>query len=185
MPETTRDRIIEAAGRLFAERGYSAVSIRDVAAKAEVSPSLVMKLVGSKEGLFRASTRFEPQPLLVDVPLAGLGRALVADILRRRAAAEPDVLARAVVLLLPAPDPEEIRRLVREAYVEPLARRLDQATAETVIALLAGLSVSVRLYRQLDEATIASEQLVARYGALVQAVIDQGTPQGSEGGGSA
>lgn len=184
MPESTRDRIVDAAGRLFAERGFSAVSIRDVAATAGVSPSLVIKLFGRKDELFRASTRFEPQPLLVDTPLAVLGRALVADVLRRRAAAEPDPLSRAVVLLLPAPDPEEVRRLVRETYVDPLAQRLDRVTAETVIALLAGLSVSVRLYHQLDEATVAPEQLIARYGALVQGVIDEGLARVGDAGGS-
>ncbi len=37
--------------RLFAERGVSAVSVRDIAADAGVSPSLVIHHYGSKEGL--------------------------------------------------------------------------------------------------------------------------------------
>jgi len=171
--ETTRDRILAAAGDLFAVKTYSAVSIRNVAARAGVSPALVMKLVGPKGDLFRASTRFESLPHLTEVPVTDLGRTLVADVVRRRDSVVPEPLLRAVALMMPAsPDPDEVRRLVRETYLHPLAERLDEVRAETVIALLAGLSVSLRLYRHLDESTIASADLIERYGALVQDVID-------------
>ncbi|WOQ16734.1 TetR/AcrR family transcriptional regulator [Raineyella sp. W15-4] len=179
MSESTRDRILAAAGGLFAVKTYSAVSIRDVAAKAGVSPALVMKLVGSKDDLFRESTRFEPLPHLIEAPPTELGRVLVADVVHRRDSVVPDPLARAVVLLMPAPDPEEVRRIVRETYVRPLAARLGEVTAELVIALLAGLTVSLRLYHHLDEATITSEDLIDRYGALVQGVIDEASVPGA------
>jgi TetR/AcrR family transcriptional regulator, regulator of cefoperazone and chloramphenicol sensitivity len=48
---TARARIRDAALELFAERGYSGTSIRDVAAAAEVSPGLVQHHFGSKAGL--------------------------------------------------------------------------------------------------------------------------------------
>jgi len=80
----SRERIVEVARRLFGERGYTAVTIRAVASEAGVSPALVMKVAGSKEGLFALATPTEPTPLASDVPLAGLGEHLVRRMLRRR-----------------------------------------------------------------------------------------------------
>ena len=49
--------IRDAAARLFAERGAAAVTIREIAATAGVSPGLVMHHYGSKEGLQDAVDR--------------------------------------------------------------------------------------------------------------------------------
>jgi len=49
--------IREAAMRLFAERGTAAVTVREIAAAAGVSPSLVMHHYGSKDGLKDAVDR--------------------------------------------------------------------------------------------------------------------------------
>jgi TetR/AcrR family transcriptional regulator, regulator of cefoperazone and chloramphenicol sensitivity len=51
---TSAALIREAAMRLFAERGQAAVTIRDIAADAGVSPSLVIHHYGSKERLKQA-----------------------------------------------------------------------------------------------------------------------------------
>jgi TetR/AcrR family transcriptional regulator, regulator of cefoperazone and chloramphenicol sensitivity len=51
---TARARIRDVALALFAERGYSGTSIRDVARAAGVSPGLVQHHFGSKEGLREA-----------------------------------------------------------------------------------------------------------------------------------
>ncbi|AHH19770.1 putative transcriptional regulator, TetR family [Nocardia nova SH22a] len=48
---TARARIRDEALHLFAERGPDAVTIRDIAAAAEVSPALVMRHYRSKDGL--------------------------------------------------------------------------------------------------------------------------------------
>ncbi len=49
---TTREAIARAAGRLFEQRGYTATSVRAVAAQAGVDPALVIRHFGSKEKLF-------------------------------------------------------------------------------------------------------------------------------------
>jgi AcrR family transcriptional regulator len=49
--QLTRDEILQAARRLFAERGYAGTSVRDVAAAAGVSPQTVYDSVGSKQEL--------------------------------------------------------------------------------------------------------------------------------------
>ncbi|MGH3097794.1 MAG: TetR/AcrR family transcriptional regulator [Streptosporangiales bacterium] len=48
---TARARIRDEALRLFGERGTGAVTIRDIAAAAGVSPALVVRHYGSKDGL--------------------------------------------------------------------------------------------------------------------------------------
>jgi len=52
----TRDTILAAARRGFAERGYDATSLRSIATAANVDPALVIHYFGSKEGLFITAT---------------------------------------------------------------------------------------------------------------------------------
>lgn len=51
---TGRARIRDAALRLFSERGPDAVTMRDIAAAASVSPALLVRHYGSKDGLIEA-----------------------------------------------------------------------------------------------------------------------------------
>ncbi len=79
----TRSAIIEAAGRLFAERGYVATSIDDVAAAAGVSRATVFNSVGAKAVLLK--TAFDAAIVGDDEPVA------LPDRPRSRAIrAEPD-----------------------------------------------------------------------------------------------
>ncbi len=47
----TRDRVIDAAEKLFAEQGFEAVSLRQITAQADVNLAAVNYYFGSKEGL--------------------------------------------------------------------------------------------------------------------------------------
>ena len=49
--QLTRDEILQAARRLFAERGYARTSVRDIARAAGVSAQTVYDSVGSKQAL--------------------------------------------------------------------------------------------------------------------------------------
>src|SRR5438105_10982153 len=49
--ELTRQSILDAARRLFAERGYSRTSVRDIAEAAGVSAQTVYDSVGSKQAV--------------------------------------------------------------------------------------------------------------------------------------
>ena len=53
----TRQRLIEAAARKFAQNGFRAVSIRDIASAAEVNPALINYHFGGKEGIFEEVIR--------------------------------------------------------------------------------------------------------------------------------
>jgi AcrR family transcriptional regulator len=51
--EDTRERLIRAAARLFAEKGYEGTSVKELAQEAGVNVSLVSYHFGGKEGLFK------------------------------------------------------------------------------------------------------------------------------------
>ncbi len=51
--EVTRQRILNAAERLFAERGYDGTSVRAIVAKAHVNQAAINYHFGGKDGLYR------------------------------------------------------------------------------------------------------------------------------------
>jgi AcrR family transcriptional regulator len=55
--EVTRERILKAAERLFAERGYEATSIRAIVAKARVNQAAINYHFAGKDGLYREVLR--------------------------------------------------------------------------------------------------------------------------------
>ncbi|KPV48598.1 hypothetical protein SE17_37210, partial [Kouleothrix aurantiaca] len=52
--EQTRQRIIASARAIFAARGFAGVSLRDIAAHAEVTHGLLRHHFGSKDDIWRA-----------------------------------------------------------------------------------------------------------------------------------
>src|SRR5215216_7863407 len=69
---STREEILRAARKLFAERGYEEATMRGIAAEAGVDAALVVHFFGSKAGLLEAAVEwpFDPEvvmpKLLVD-----------------------------------------------------------------------------------------------------------------------
>jgi AcrR family transcriptional regulator len=55
--QVTRDRIMKAAERLFAERGYDGTSVRAIVAKARVNQAAINYHFDGKDGLYRAVLR--------------------------------------------------------------------------------------------------------------------------------
>ena len=64
--EATRNRIAEAARRIFVERGWASTRVRDVAAAAGVSEASVFAIHGNKAGLAKALV--ESIDLSADIP---------------------------------------------------------------------------------------------------------------------
>ncbi len=50
----TREQLIKTASRLFGEKGFEAVSTRELAKEADVNIAMIAYYFGSKEGLFKA-----------------------------------------------------------------------------------------------------------------------------------
>ncbi|MBS4753351.1 TetR family transcriptional regulator [Nocardioides sp. zg-ZUI104] len=173
-PGDSRAAIDEAARALFAVRGFDQVTIRDIAAAAGVSPALVMKLCGTKRELFLATATITAPPL-PQVPRDRLGAALVDQLVERLEREVPDHLARAVMLQLTGPEPDEVRTRFLAEYVAPLAAVLDgpraRLRAELVVAALSGLATTLRLFTA-PEATGALAEVRASYGRAVQVLLD-------------
>jgi AcrR family transcriptional regulator len=80
--ERTKAAIQDAARELFARRGYERTTVREIAAKAEIDPSLIIRYFGSKDDLF--SLVAEPNlglPDLSNFPTALIGETLVRHFL--------------------------------------------------------------------------------------------------------
>jgi AcrR family transcriptional regulator len=66
----SRDAVLAAAKRRFAEQGYEKTTLRDIARDAHVDPSMVLYLFGSKAELFRESLRLILDPDLMVAAIA-------------------------------------------------------------------------------------------------------------------
>ena len=55
--DITRERILKAAERLFADRGYEETSIRAIVTKARVNQAAINYHFGGKDGLYRGFSR--------------------------------------------------------------------------------------------------------------------------------
>jgi AcrR family transcriptional regulator len=62
--ELTRDHILKAAARIFAQNGYHGASIRHIVAKANVNQAAISYHFGGKPGLYRAVLRMAMRALL-------------------------------------------------------------------------------------------------------------------------
>ncbi|MEU3642426.1 TetR family transcriptional regulator [Lentzea sp. NPDC034063] len=81
---TTKARILENARREFAQHGYTAVTVKGVADAAGVSPNLITRYFGGKDGLFLAAAQVEiPVENSFDGDCSGLGSRLAANIVQR------------------------------------------------------------------------------------------------------
>jgi len=78
---TAKANIRNAALRLFAERGHDAVTVREIAAAAGVSPGLVVHHFGSKDGLRAAVDEYAAQAFdaLFEVGEQGIAEAVTTE----------------------------------------------------------------------------------------------------------
>jgi AcrR family transcriptional regulator len=171
---TSRDAILQAARRLFGERGYAATTIREIAAEAGVSPALVMKACGSKEQLYADATPLEPTPIDAEQPLSGLGELLVRRMLDRRGDEVAEPWLRGLYLISGAPDPAGARAEFRERMLQrfPATGADSRRRADQLACLLIGLAAGSRVVRLLDPDLTDLDAVVREYGALAQQLID-------------
>ena len=164
--------------RLFAERGAAAVTIRDVASAAGVSPSLVIHHYGSKEGLKKAA----------DSRATGLVEVFVSELMDpSRSGASGTSLAAAFALRLEREPnlPGYIRRLLIDggAPAESLFRGLLDATVSGLASLEDAQLVRPAVDRSLRAAFLLVNDLAAvilREQLLAVAGIDPLGPAGLE-----
>jgi len=177
--KSTRDNIIDAARRLFAERGYTSTTIKDVAELAGYSPAMVMKMMGSKAELYKAAA--PTLPSVADDPHfcehESPGYRLVRNIVERRDGDESEPWVMMPLLIHEAPDRASAEADARDRYIRGISAKIgdtsaDKLPTQMVVAALLGLAGGIRTVGLLPTDAIDSEELIRRYGAVVQAIID-------------
>jgi len=127
----TREAILAAARRLFAERGFDRTSMRAIAHEAGVDPALVSHYHGSKQALFAVTAElpFDPRdvlPALADGSADAVGERLARFVVSMLESEEGR--RRVIGLVRAAASEDEAARLVRERVTQemlmPLAERL-------------------------------------------------------------
>ncbi len=127
----TREAILAAAGRQFAERGYDRTSLRSIAAEAGVDPALVAYFFDSKQQLFVDVTElpFAPEEVVPTVfagDRARLGQRLATFLLT--ALASPIQRRMTGLVRAAASEPaaaEMVRELISTRVVTPIIEALD------------------------------------------------------------
>ena len=184
----TRDAILDAARRAFAERGYDQVTIRGVAETAGVDPALVHHYFGSKEGLFVAAMELPVDPaVMVEMLLAGdrdqIGERIAGTFVSvwDQAANQHPLLA----LIRSAVSSEKAAAMLREFLADALLRRVaerlgkadGQLRASLVASQLMGLAIARYIVRIEPLASAPPPVVVAAIGPTVQRYVtgDLGT----------
>lgn len=136
----TRARLIEAAGRLFAERGFAGAKVRDIVEAANLHLSAMNYHFGSKEGLYREVVReacqFSSIPsqarkqLLEGDPYTGLHHVVASTLEAYSASQEGDWQSAILAWELWKPSSmfEEIVREHLEADTKVIAQLVASAT---------------------------------------------------------
>lgn len=134
--QPARDRILEAARRLFATEGYERTTIRAVAAAAGIHPSMVMRYYVSKEALFAAAAHFDlGLPDLAQTPREEIGRTLVLHFLHRWGSEVQELPA---LLRMAATHPGAHQRLL-EIFGSQLVPALAQVCGREEVQIRAAL----------------------------------------------
>lgn len=168
--EATRERILAAAAEIFAQSGYAQTSLRQIAARAGIAPSLVSRYFGTKAGLFeQALMHVVATNTVFTWDKARFGETM-ADLIPRRSNTNITV---ALVLALADPETREIaRRVFRAHMIQPLVDWLGPPDAEErameLFSLMTGFTIHMHGLAP-DPLPERSTQWLAR---TLQAIVD-------------
>jgi AcrR family transcriptional regulator len=156
----TRELILIAARREFARAGFAGTTVRAIAASANVSPNLITRYFGGKEGLFVAATEVRLQlDRVFDGPRESFGHRLAEGIVDRwttmegedpllallRAAGERSEAAAALAKVLDEESLEPLQQQLMLRYGMPEQEAVARAKAIDIFVL--GISARVRVLR--------------------------------------
>jgi AcrR family transcriptional regulator len=154
----TAQRILEAARAEFGERGFEGATIRRIAGRANVDPSLVMQHYGSKAALFAVAIQ-------LDDATPGEVEAHLHDVLDVRLAELPPETKALVRSMLTTSEAAESMSAFLNERVANLSGAMGGEDADLRAALIVssilGLTIA-RHFLQLDAFTEAAEADIAR-----------------------
>jgi AcrR family transcriptional regulator len=143
----TEARILDAAGRLFAEVGYDRTTIRAIAAEANIDPGLVMRYFGSKENLFDRVAEFGQ-----DEPITGTpeqAAELLLTSLSQKLADEPVTALAAIRSMFTHMDAADEIRSAMIAQQRQAAQHLADDDAVLRAGLIGALTIGAVIGRYL------------------------------------
>lgn len=178
--DDTKARILEAAAAEFGERGYEAASIRSIARRAHVDPSLVHHYFDDKSALVAevVAVPLRPDRIVqgaLDGPIDELGARLLRGVLA--AWDNPKVRPAAATAMRSVigqgPVARMLREFLRREIMLRLATRLgDAEDAELRAELAASQVVGIIMVRYILQfepvASLSDEEVVARVAPAVQ-----------------
>ena len=171
-PAETRSRILSAAFDLFATQGYARTGIREIAGKANVASSLVVRYFGTKSALFEEALT---NAIFTHGFFIRTKKDFGEEMARLVANDEDTRLTAAMVLAIADRESKAIaqkvtQRIVIEKLVEWLGPPAARARALNMLVLLNGFTIQTRhlLAGQIPQESI---RWLAR---SLQAIVDEG-----------
>jgi len=171
-PAKTQARILDAAFALFSSQGYAKTGMREVAEKAEVATSLVVRYFGTKAALFEQALvrALYAQGFFVRDKDA-FGEEMARLVIKDEEARIPAMM----VLAIADPESRDIARKVTEQVVlKSLADWLGPPDAQTralhMLTLMNGFTIQTRHLRSGD----ILPETVRWFAQSLQAIVDQG-----------
>ncbi len=159
----TRQLIFDASRRLFAQRGFDAVTVAEIAREADVSEVTVFNYFPTKEDLFYGGMQFFEEQLLEAVrtrargetPVTALRRKLLESVDGLRAAERIGAIVSSAGMAAGSPSLAAREREIAERYVRRLAEVLAAETKAdpTDVETLTVASALIGAHRAIVEET--------------------------------
>jgi AcrR family transcriptional regulator len=174
----TRNVILTAARRLFADAGFDRTSVRDVAAAAGVDPAMIRHYFGNKAELFRATMGWPFEPADIAARITAGDRGEIGERLTRvffEAWEQPESRAPLLAILRGAATHEESANLVRQfiqgQVYSHIAAALEAPDAELRIDLAMSQLLGIAYLRHILQvepvASTPAEELIKRIAPIV------------------
>ena len=176
--DRTRAAILEAAREVFAEHGYEGTTVRAIAERASIDPSMIIRYFGGKDGLFSLASKVElGLPAIDPAAPVPVGEMLVGHFLDLWEGSGKDmglvILLRAAVTNEAAA--ERIRTIFRDQVLPAAARLGDPATAEVragmVVSQLFGLALCRYILTIPPVAAMSREAIVENLAPVVELLL--------------
>jgi AcrR family transcriptional regulator len=188
----TREAILRAARRQFAENGYDRTSLRSIAAEAGVDPTLVSHFHGSKQQLFVSVVELPFRPAEVLPALLAGDRGAIGERVARFVLGvleSEEGRSRVVGLLRAAASDEQAARMVRDLIVAelfaPIAEHLGtdqpQLRASLIGAQVVGLAMARHVVGVEPLASADADTVAAILAPNLQRLLVEPLPPGARG----
>jgi AcrR family transcriptional regulator len=156
----TREAIEAAARELFSSNGFERTTVREIGARAQIDPSMIIRYYGGKDGLFaRVTTPDLDLPDLSDVDTAAIGEALVRHFLAQWEGDQTD--GAMPVLLRSAASNEAAAERLRQMFVAQVLPAIARAGSPATAPRRAGLVASQLLGLALTRYVLCLPPVVA------------------------